>query len=89
MTDSIEKTRLTLANLSEETSYHETRDGVYWSFTFAVAPGSDYRFLAALYLDNGEVQISARRLDAPEGEYFWYMAYEPVAYESLEQIPHL
>lgn len=74
----------TLDRLGDKVVYHETASGIaYRDFTFDLGPRSEYRLVATLYIDNGEAQIRAERLGAPEGEYFWYVSYEPVDFGSL------
>lgn len=46
----------------------------YWRTSFQAAPGGDYSFLTNIYADGG-ASLSAKRVGAGDGEYFWGISY--------------
>jgi hypothetical protein len=54
----------------------------YWVLEWPAAPNADYRFGAYVYAD-GEVNSFAKRIEASEDEYFWYISYERPDYDSI------
>ena len=46
-----------------------------WRLQFPAAAGADYYFEAWVY-DDGDVSLSAKRKDAGDDEYFWYLMTE-------------
>lgn len=57
----------------------------YWVVIFPASADADYGFRACIYED-GEASISAVRVGADDGEYFWSVVFESADFDSTKDI---
>ena len=74
-----------LRPLAQSVEKRPAGDEFYWDICFPALSDADYGFRACVYED-GDAAVSAERNGAPEDEYFWYLAFEAVAYDKSKDL---
>ena len=59
-------------------------EGRYWTASFPIPDGADYRFITYIYA-NGDSEISADLRESNSGEYFWSTVFEVAGYSSIHE----